>query len=122
MTTEVIKICPCCNRCFTKQKSFCLHIRAYRRSTDPETLTGIASLSANPLLSIADRSLAQRVSSNDTDFDYASSHIELSDDVFDNADNNSEDADVNETSFMSFKPSQTKRISINNIDVSVAET
>ncbi len=85
-----------------------LGLQDCRRSTDPETSTGIASLSANPLLSIADRSLEQCISSNDTDFDYASSHIELSNDVFDNADNNSEDADVNEISFMSFKPSQTK--------------
>jgi hypothetical protein len=99
MTTKAIKICPYCNRCFTKQKSFRLHIRACRRSTEPETSSGISSsLSANPLLSIADTSLAQRLSSNNTDFDNATSQIEPSDDVFDNADNCSEDADVNETS------------------------
>ena len=94
MPTKAIKICPFCNICFTKQRSFCLHIRACRRSTEPETSTGISSLSANPLLSIADTSLAQRLSSNNTDFDNDTSQIEPSDDVFDNADNSSDDADV----------------------------
>ena len=84
---------------------------------EPETSTGIATSSGNPLLSIADTSLAQCLSTNYTDLDYASSHIEPCDDVFDNADNSSDDADVHDASFMSFKPSQTKRISINNIDV-----
>ena len=98
-------------------KSCYNHIRACRRSTDPETSTGISTLSANPLLSIADTSLAQCLSSNHKDFDNATSPIEPSDDVFDNTDNSSEDADVNETSAMSFRPLDTKRISINTIDI-----
>jgi hypothetical protein len=119
MTSNAIKLCPYCNRCFTKHRSFRLHIRACRRSTDPETSSGISlSLSANPLLSIADTSLAQRLSSNKTDFDHANSQIQPSDDVFYNApDNSSEDVDVDETSATSFIPSQTKRISINTIDI-----
>ena len=118
MTSNAIKLCPYCNRCFTKHRSFRLHIRACRRSTEPETSSGISlSLSANPLLSIADTSLAQRLSSNNTDFDHATSQIDPSDDVFYNADNCSKDADVDERSAPSFIPSQTKRISINTIDV-----
>jgi hypothetical protein len=41
----------------------------------------ISTLSANSLLSIADISLAQRLSSNSNDFDNATSQIEPSDDV-----------------------------------------
>jgi hypothetical protein len=94
------------------------HIRACRRSTDPDKSTGISTLSANPLLSIADTSLSQRLSSNNNDFENHYSQIEPSDDVLDNnADNCSDDADVNETSAISVIPSDTKRISINTTDV-----
>ncbi len=56
-------------------------IRACRRSTDPEKSTGISTLCANPLLSIADTSLTQHLSSNNNDFDNATSQIEFSDNV-----------------------------------------
>ena len=94
------------------------HIRACRKSSDPDKSTGISTLSANPLLSIADTSLSQRLSSNNYDFENATSQIEVDYDVLDNnADNSSGDADVNETSVISFIPSDTKRIPINTIDV-----
>jgi hypothetical protein len=89
-------------------KSFHLHIRACRRSIEPESLSSIANSYGNPLLSIADTSLAQHLSTNCTDVDYASSHIELCEDVFDNNVNSSDAADDHDKSFMSFKPSNTK--------------
>ena len=79
---------------------------------------GHATLSAHPLLSIAYTSLSQRLSSNNNDFENATSQIEVDDDVLDNnTDNSSGNADVNETSAISFIPSDTKQISINTIDV-----
>ena len=53
------------------------HIRACRKSSDPDKSTGISTLSANPLLSIADTSLSQRLSSNNNDFENATSQIEV---------------------------------------------
>ena len=106
------------NRCFTNTKSCHNHIRACPKSSDPDKSTGISTLSANPLLSIADTSLSQHLSSNNNDFENATSQIEVDYDVLDNnADNSSGDADVNETSVISFIPSDTKRIPINTIDV-----
>ena len=50
--------CPNCHRWFTNQKSFWHHIRACHRAIETKTSAGIATIAANPLLSIANTSIA----------------------------------------------------------------
>jgi hypothetical protein len=108
MSTNLNNQCPNCNHWFTKQKLFRHHIRACRRAIKPETSPGIATSSCNPLLSIANKSSGKPSSTFSMDLDYASSDIDPRNDVFDNADNSLEDADVPNPSYPSFQPSKKK--------------
>ena len=118
MKTNLNQQCPNCNRCFTKQKSFRLHIRACRRATEADTSPGIISTpSRNPLLSLGHPSSGIPSSTFSPDMHCASSDIDPSNDVFDNADNSLDDADVSNPSYPSFQHSEKKRVSVNNIDI-----
>ena len=117
MSTNLYKQCPNCNRWFTKQQTFRHHIRACRRAMETKTSSGIATTSANHLLSIANTSLSKSSSTFKFDCDDGSSEIDVHTEVFDNNVTQFEDSETPNESFHVFQPSQRKRISVNNIDI-----
>ncbi len=82
-----------------------------------KTSSGIATTSANPLLSIANTSSSKSSSTFEFVCDYGSSEIDVHDEVFDNDVTQFEDSETPNESGHVFQPSQRKRISVNNIDI-----
>ncbi len=85
--------CPNCHRWFTNQKSFRHHIRACRRTIETKTSAGIATIAANPLLSIANMSITQPSFTLQSDVDDHQSQKEVQNDNLDYIYSPSEDAD-----------------------------
>jgi hypothetical protein len=117
MSTNLYKQCPNCNHWFTKQQTFRHHIRACRRAMGTKTSSGIATTSANPLLSIANTLLSKSSSTFKFVRDDGSSEIDVHTEVFDNNVTQFKDSETPNESFHVFQPSQRKRISVNNIDI-----
>jgi hypothetical protein len=84
---------------------------------ETETSSGIATTSANPLLSIANKPLSKSSSTFEFVRDDGSSEIDVHTEVFDNDVTQFEDSETPNESFHVFQPSQRKRISVNNIDI-----
>ncbi len=84
---------------------------------ETKTSSGIATTSANPLLSIANTSLSKSLSTFEFVRDDGSSEIDVHNEVFDNDVTQFEDSETPNESCHVFQPSQRKRISVNNIDI-----
>jgi hypothetical protein len=118
--------CPNCHRWFTNQKSFWHHIRACRRAIETKTSAGIATIAANPLLSIANTSITQPSFTLQSDVDDHQSQKEVQNNNLDyvyspseDADGPNQDEDGPNHPFQecAFQPLQRKPISANNLDV-----
>ncbi len=84
---------------------------------ETKTSSGIATTSANPLLSIANTSLSKSSSTFKFVRDDGSFEIDVHNEVFDNDVTQFKDSETPNKSCHVFQPSQRKRISVNNIDI-----
>jgi hypothetical protein len=84
---------------------------------ETKTSSGIATTSANPLLSIANTSLSKSSSTFEFVRDDGSSEIDVHNEVFDNDVTQFKDSKTPNESCHIFQPSQRKKNSVNNIDI-----